>query len=83
MGGWMGRLVSYAGRKVLKKAVAQAIPTYEMSVFKFSRDFCRSLQSSINRFWWGYGQDKRKIHWISTPKLCARKHDWGHDFRDM
>ena len=51
---WMGRLASWAGREVLIKAVAQAIPTYSMSVFKLPVDLCHTIQASINRFWWGH-----------------------------
>lgn len=32
--GWKGKLLSNAGREILIKAVAQATPTYMMSVFK-------------------------------------------------
>jgi len=49
---WMDRLVSWAGREVLIKALAQAIPTCAMSVFKFSMGLCKTIQSTINRFWW-------------------------------
>jgi len=50
LAGWMNRLVSWAGREVLIKAVAQAIPTYAMSIFKLPKDLCSSIQAMINRF---------------------------------
>ena len=80
---WMGRLASWAGREVLIKAVAQAIPTYSMSVFKLSVDLCHTIQASINRFWWGHKQDGRKIHWLGASKLSLSKEDGGLGFRDM
>jgi len=50
LAGWMNRLVSWAGREVLIKAVAQAIPTYAMSIFKLPKDLCSSIQAMINHF---------------------------------
>ena len=79
----MDRLVSWAGREVLIKAVAQAIPTYLMSVFKFPNILTDSIQSTINRFWWGHNQDNQKIHWPGSRKLCHAKNDGGLGFRDM
>ena len=47
---WTDKLLSWAGREVLIKAVAQAIPTYAMSVFKLPSNLCTAIQSMINRF---------------------------------
>jgi len=47
----MEKLVPWVGRKVLTKATAQAIPTYAMSAFKFSK---LSIQAAINWFWWSH-----------------------------
>jgi hypothetical protein len=38
MGAWSGRESSCAGREVLLKSVAQAIPTYPMSCFLILKD---------------------------------------------
>ena len=73
--------MSWAVREVLIKAVAQAIPTYALSVFKFCKDLCNSIQSAIMRFWWGHKQDEHKIHWVSRLKLCQQKEDGGLGFR--
>ena len=41
--GWKGKLLSNAGKEILIKAVAQATPTYTMSVFKFPKTLCNEL----------------------------------------
>lgn len=79
---WMDKLVSWAGREVLVKVVSQAIPTYAMSIFKFPKDFCKSLQSIINRFWWGNDPRSRKIRWVRSSRLCD-KEDGGLAFCDF
>jgi len=63
--GWMGRNLSWTGREVLVKVVAQTIPTYTMSIFSFPKDFCLNLQALINRYWWGQKKGKKKIHWVA------------------
>ena len=51
LNGWLGKQLSWAGREVLVKAVAQAIPTYTMSLFKFPKELCDDIQAIINKFW--------------------------------
>ncbi|XP_074267202.1 uncharacterized protein LOC141590512 [Silene latifolia] len=52
--GWKGML-SKAGKEPLIKAVAQAIPTYAMSIFKILATFCNELRSLVSKF----GGDRR------------------------
>jgi len=47
------RNMSVAAKDVLIKAVAQALPTYSMSVFKLPLGLCDDLTSIIRDFWWG------------------------------
>ena len=68
---------------MLIKAVAQAILTYAMSVFKLATNLCNAIQSIINRFWWSYDTQRRKIHWVSLDRLCDKKEDGGLGFREM
>ena len=83
LSGWMDKLVSWARREVLIKTVAQAIPTYAMSIFKLPKDICHCIQAVINKFWWNHGGDFKKIHWISSARLCRRKEDRGLGFKDL
>ena len=52
LAGWKEKLLSKARKEVLIKVVAQAIPTYTMSVFKLSDSLCEDLTSMIRNFWW-------------------------------
>ena len=45
--GWKEKLLSQAGREVLIKSVAQAIPTYTMSCFQLPNRLCQDLESMI------------------------------------
>jgi hypothetical protein len=44
---WCGREASCAGREILLKSIAQAIPTYSMSCFLLPFNVCKKLKSAI------------------------------------
>lgn len=50
---WKEKLLSKAGKEVLIKVVAQAIPTYSMSCFKILDSLGDEMTSLIRNFWWG------------------------------
>jgi hypothetical protein len=60
--GWKEKYLSQSGREILIKAVVQAIPTYSMSVFMLPRALCQSLNSLMNRFWWGHNSNQRSYN---------------------
>jgi hypothetical protein len=81
--GWKEKHLSFAGRATLIKAVAQAIPTYIMSIFLLPKSLCDHMESQICRFWWGNNVDKRKIHWVNWKKTCKAKSKGGMGFKDL
>jgi hypothetical protein len=81
--GWQERLLSKAGKEVLVKAVAQAIPTYAMSCFDLTKGLCDELNSMISRYWWSQQDKSNKIHWLSWDKLTRSKKMGGLGFRDL
>lgn len=60
--GWKKNLLSIASREVLIKSAIQAIQTYTMSCFKLPKGLIEELEVLIQKFWWGYNGDSRKVH---------------------
>lgn len=75
--------MSLGAKEILIKAVAQAIPTYIMSVFKLPLGLCNDLTSIIREFWWGVENVKRKTVWTSWKHLTQKKCCGGLGFKDL
>nr|AFP55574.1 non-ltr retroelement reverse transcriptase [Rosa rugosa] len=80
--GWKQATLSQAGKEVLIKAVATAIPAYPMGCFKFPSTLCKELNGILADFWWG-NVDTRGIHWKSWDFLARPKKDGGMGFRNL
>ena len=81
--GWKEKTISKAGRETLIKAVAQAIPTYSMSIFQIPKCVCDDINSILAKYWWGQTRNEKKIHWINWKRLCTPKNRGGMGFRDI
>jgi hypothetical protein len=81
--GWKEKLLSQAGREILIKAVAQAIPTYSMSCFKLPIRLCQDLEAMIRKFWWGHEPNHNKVNWVRWKTLCHPKGSGGMGFREL
>ena len=83
MADWTEKILSSAGKEVQIKSVAQAIPTYIMSVFQLTAGMCEELERGIRNFWWGAQKGQRKTHWIAWDKFTRSKDRGGLGFRDL
>ena len=81
--GWKEKLLSKAGKEILIKSVAQAIPSYAMSCFDLTKSLCDDIMTMICCFWWAQQDQENKMHWLSKEKLCTRKENGGLGFRDL
>lgn len=72
-----------AGKEVLIKDVAQTIPAFPMSCFKFPKNLCKKMSSEICHFWWGEKENGNKIHWIKWKELNKPKEVGGLGFKDL
>ncbi|KAL5864315.1 hypothetical protein ACOSQ3_001829 [Xanthoceras sorbifolium] len=80
---WKGTLFSAGGKKVMLKAVIQAMPTYSMTLFRLPQSLIYDLHRLMARFWWESNASNNKIHWCSWSHLCRSKLESGLGFRDL
>lgn len=79
--GWKEKCLSRAGKEILIKSVAQAIPNYIMSCYKIPEGCCQDIESLIAKFWWGTTESSRKMHWLSWERMGRAKEKGGMGFR--
>jgi len=81
---WNARFLSRAGKEVLLKSIAQAIPTYCMSAFLLPTTFGEEIECMMNSFYWGSKKNGgRSINWLNWDKMTAYKDQGGLNFRDL
>ncbi|XP_057775198.1 uncharacterized protein LOC130994182 [Salvia miltiorrhiza] len=51
--GWNRKKLSKVGKEVLIKSVAQAIPSYCMTIFLLPMSLTSEMERLMNNFWWG------------------------------
>lgn len=81
--GWMEKLLSAAGKEVLIKSAAQAIPVYSMACFRLPRGLCESVTSIVRQFWWGSKRGRRKPCWVAWDVMPRPKNLGGLGFCDL
>lgn len=82
--GWRSKKIYKAGKEVLLKAAAQAIPTYYMSTFLLPSTLIDELQRMMNSFWWGHGTNPAKgIKWEKWEDLCKHKYVGDMEFMNL
>lgn len=71
--GWKETFLSWAGKEILIKAIAQAIPTFAMGCFDITKTLCDQISAMICRYWWNQQEGKHKVHWLSWEKMIQPK----------
>lgn len=80
---WSIRFLSQGGKKVIIKAILQAIPTYVISSFLLPKSLCDEMEGIIAKFWWQKGHGKKGIHWCSWKNICFLKENRGLGFQNF
>lgn len=82
--GWKAKALSQAGRTVLIKSVAMALPSYVMSVFLLPKGLCAAMDAMLKNFWWGFTDGKtRNFHPKAWTSICQPKEKGGLGIRRM
>lgn len=82
---WQAKPISQAGKSVLIRNVAQAIPSYTMSNFLLPKSLCHELEQMFNNYWRRSGRtgDQKGFNWLSWNNMCSAKSKGGMGFRDL
>lgn len=81
---WKAKKISRAGKIVLIKNVATAVPSFCMSSFLLPRSMCTEMEVMMNKYWWQSGSTDRKgINWIAWDGLSKSKCQGGPAFRSL
>ncbi|XP_031095240.1 uncharacterized protein LOC115999534 [Ipomoea triloba] len=84
LGGWNKKFLSRAGKEILLKSVAQALPTYTMSLYFLPISLCERLERLMNKFWWtANGGSGGGIRWMSWTRMCGPKNTGGMGFKHL
>ena len=63
--------------------MAQAVPTYTMSVFKLPDTLCDEMIAMVQNFWLGQSNERNKMAWLSWDKMYLPKEEGVLGFRDL
>ncbi|KAM6597412.1 uncharacterized protein LOC133034387 [Cannabis sativa] len=81
---WDGKLLSWAGKEVLRKSVVQSLPFYAMSVFLLLVKTCTEIERLMAQFWWKTTSNKsRGIVWMNWDHMASHKNQGGLGFRRL
>lgn len=80
---WYSKFLSAAGKEVLIKSVATALPTYSMSCFTLPKKLLTQISGLIRRFWWSSSKEKHKLPWVAWSNMTKLKQHGGLGFRDL
>ncbi|KAG7543468.1 Reverse transcriptase domain [Arabidopsis thaliana x Arabidopsis arenosa] len=81
--GWSQKYLSPAGKEILIKSVALALPVYSMNCFTLPVTICNEINSVLTSFWWGKDNGKKKIPWVAWKRLSIPKKEGGIGFKDL
>lgn len=80
--GWSKRFLPWAGKEVLLKSVAQAMPTLTMSVYLMSISLCERLERCMNKYWWD-NESGGGIHWLTWDRMSMAEVVGGLGFKQL
>ena len=83
LGGWKEKTLSIAGKEVLIKSVAQAMPMYVMNIFLLPGNLIDDIHKALNAYWWGDGVKQNPIRWCMWERMCVSKFRGGLGFRHL
>ncbi|XP_024042737.1 uncharacterized protein LOC127899877 [Citrus sinensis] len=67
--GWSMKYLSRAGKEILLKTVAQAVPNFLINIYLLPLELCKELEIMMNSFWWAGGIGFKKLRAFNLAML--------------
>lgn len=84
LSGWRKKILFMAGRLVLVKEVANAIPSFVMQVIMLPTHMLARMDKKIRGFLWGHNEDQvHHFHPKSWESVCTPKGEGGLGIKKM
>lgn len=83
LGTWRSKKLSKAGKEILLKTAARALPTYVISLYELPNTLCDQIHKLMNGYWWSGNTNGGGLCWMSWDRLCVHKLEGGIGFRDL
>ena len=80
---WSAKFLSPAGKEIMLKSVALAMPVNAMSCFRLPLGVMSEINSLLMNYWWEKGSKQRGIPWIAWKRLQYSKKEGGLGLRDL
>lgn len=77
LGGWKNKNMSVAGRTIIVKSVAMAIPSYAMQTTLWLVKICDKLDMLVRKFWWSTSDSGRLLYLKAWDTICTTKCSGG------
>lgn len=82
--GWKAKPISRAGKSVLIKNVAQALPSYCITCFLLPKTLLQEIERLFNAYWWSSGSSSNKgIRWMAWDVMCDIKSRGGLGYKNL
>lgn len=80
---WDIATLSKAGKAVLLKAVATAIPIYTMGVAALPNEICSDLEIMMNKFFWRSSSKNSGMNWMTWRKMVGPRACGGLGYKAL
>jgi len=70
---WKSINLLFGGRLILLKSVLSSLLVYTLSFFRAPSVIISSIESILIHFFWGRGDNHRKISWVNWNSICVSK----------